>query len=325
MSGKSKIEWTDATWNPTVGCTKVTAGCRECYAERIHDMRHKAYLEGKKVPQQYAEPFGKIQLMRERLLWSTSVRGRKLIFVDSMSDLFHEAIPTYFINKVFDTMAACPEHIFQVLTKRIGRAKAVLSEYNPGVLSHTYPLPNVWIGTSVEIQETADKRIPLLLETPAAHRFLSIEPLLGPTRPILGKRYCKNCNVIHWTANPSGYGFVKQEVYCPKCGYAYGYFDNSVGCSDIEWVIVGGESGPGARSLKSEWVENLQVQCERAHVPFFFKQWGEYAPVNAGINEPAGWDGMVMKWLGKLKAGHILNGKEYREMPKEMKELREKK
>jgi len=234
MATKSSIEWTEMTWNPVTGCTKVSEGCRHCYAERLAQR-----LQAMGNPR-YARGFA--VTLHEELLdlprrWH---RGRR-IFVNSMSDLFHEQVPEEFIRRVFDTMAACPQHIFQVLTKRSQRLRE---------LAPRLPWPkHVWMGVSVE-DERVLGRIADLRQVPAAVRFLSCEPLLGPLD------------------------------HLPLDG--------------IAWVIVGGESGPGARPMSPEWVESILAQCRRAGVAFFFKQWG-------GVR--------------KDLTGRLLHGRTYDELP----------
>lgn len=233
MGAVSKIEWTDSTWSPVTGCTKVSEGCDHCYAETIaHRFAGtKAYPNGFDVtlrPERLDQP----------LRWK---RPRK-VFVNSMSDLFHEDVPDDYIARVFAVMALAPQHTFQVLTKRPGRMRSLLSseDFKSAVFLATegrfegyfpWPLPNVWLGTSVENQKWADVRIPLLLDTPTAVRFLSCEPLLGPVE------------LSPWL---------------------------------LDWVICGGESGPGARPMHPDWARSLRDQCQATTVPFHFKQWGEW-------------------------------------------------
>ncbi|MEM7737642.1 MAG: phage Gp37/Gp68 family protein [Deinococcota bacterium] len=169
----TSIEWTDETWNPVVGCTKVSQGCKNCYAKTLHDKRHKAYLDGKQMPKQYAEPFETIQLKPERLEQPLHWRNPRKIFVNSVSDLFHEQVPFEFIDRVFAIMAATPKHTYQILTKRPERMHLYLRNL------YKKPLPNVWLGTSVENQDVIH-RIDELRQVPAVLRFLSCEPLLGP-------------------------------------------------------------------------------------------------------------------------------------------------
>ena len=222
VGDKSAIEWTDATWNPVTGCTKISPGCKHCYAERLaarlHAMGNPRYRNGFQVtlhPDQIHLP----------LRW----KRPRMIFVNSMSDLFHESVPVEFIRQVFDAMSSAPWHIFQVLTKR---AKRVAQ------LANTISWPsNVWQGVSVE---NADYtwRIDHLRLVPSAVRFLSVEPLLGPIP--------------------------------------------NLSLKGIDWVIVGGESGPGNRPPDGNWVRQIRDQCVAASVPFFFKQWGGKTPKSGG-------------------------------------------
>jgi len=239
MSIQSEIEWTDATWNPVRGCTKISPGCKHCYAEtfaeRFRGVKGHPYELGfdlRTVPSKLEEP----------LRW----KKRKLIFVNSMSDLFHESVPDEYIQKVAEVMVAANWHTYQVLTKRSGRLRDLLASRLKFAGSHGH----IWWGVSVEDQEYGLPRIEHLRQAGASIRFLSIEPLLEDL----------------------------------------GTFD----LSGIDWVIVGGESGPGARPMKKDWVLSIQRQCRRNHVAFFFKQWG-------GVQ--------------KSKHGRLLNGKTYDEMP----------
>jgi protein gp37 len=279
--GPTGIEWTDATWNPVVGCTKVSPGCKHCYAKTLHDQRHKARLAGKRVPLQYAEPFEVVQLMPDRLAAPFSWRKPRKVFVNSVSDLFHEDVPEEYIARVFATMHANPRHTFQVLTKRADRMQAVLSKWGKcehGWITHDrtnpekaydgtgiivggekWPLPNVWLGVSVENQAAADERIPCLLETPARVRFLSCEPLLGPvdlTRLTYRGDRLNPLDTAHDQAAPH-----------------------------IHWCIIGGESGPGSRPFHLDWARSLQNQCDAAGVPVFFKQAGS-APFDWTRGDP---------------------------------------
>lgn len=214
MPSKSSIEWTDMTWNPVTGCTKISQGCKHCYAERmakrLQHMGQARYSNGFSVTLHE-------DLLDEPMKWTKP----RVVFVNSMSDLFHEDVPLWFIRKVFRSMEDNPQHVFQVLTKRSRRLRETVP---------LLPWPNnVWMGVSVEDQRVVD-RVRDLQEVPAAIRFLSCEPLIGPLPDL------------------------------PLTG--------------IHWVIVGGESGPGARRMDQEWVEDILAQCKHCDVPFFFKQWG---------------------------------------------------
>lgn len=214
MPSQSHIEWTEMTWNPVTGCSKITAGCKNCYAERmakrLKAMGVERYTNGFAVTLQP-------DLLEVPLHW----KEPRIVFVNSMSDLFHEKVPLKYIRKVFETIEQCPQHTFQILTKRSERLKEI---------ADLLPWPhNIWMGVSVEDGRVTN-RIDDLRLVPAALRFLSCEPLIGP-------------------------------------------LDNLV-LDGIDWVIVGGESGPKARPMKKEWVTSIHRQCREAPVPFFFKQWG---------------------------------------------------
>lgn len=249
----SKIEWTDVTWNPVVGCSKVSRGCSRCYAER---MAKRLVAMGK---EQYVGTVdghgrwtGAVNWAGEDvLLRPLGWRKPRRVFVGSMTDLFHPSVPLRWLRRIFWVMSRCPQHVFQVLTKRPERAAEVLGVYGPEYWDFLAdgPLRNVWVGTSVEDQAAADARVPELLRVPAAVRFLSCEPLLGPVDLGLA-------------------GTVPKSV-------ARGY---SIVGDWIGWVIVGGESGPRSRPMHPDWARGLRDQCVEAEVPFFFKQWGDWQP-----------------------------------------------
>ncbi len=291
MSENTKIEWTDRTWNCIRGCSRVSEGCRNCYAERMA-ARFSA-------PQNPALPFvgfvkdgkwtGRVELVPEKLAEPLSWRKPARVFVNSMSDLFHESLSDEAIAAVFGVMAGAPHHTFQVLTKRAARMRAwfewlagtarnanVTEHYtavncaiHAGVrgnarLNHQqpWPLPNVWIGVSVENQEAADERIPWLLNTPAAVRFLSCEPLLGGIQlDVLRVDDISSLDALTGVRSYSGFGGRSGHT---SQQYARG----------IDWVIVGGESGPGARPCDVAWIRSIVGQCKAASVPVFVKQLG---------------------------------------------------
>lgn len=244
MSDRSAIEWTEATWNPTTGCDRVSEGCDHCYAltlaKRLKAAGNPRYqVDGS--PTTSGPGFGLTlhwDKIEEPLRW----RRARLIFVNSMSDLFHPEVSDDFVDRVFDTMVRTPQHTYQILTKRPGRMASILRRLR------ATPLPNVWLGTSVENQRWADIRVPKLLDTPARVRFLSCEPLLGP---------------LDVTSYLDGQA---------RDGFQHG----------LDWMIVGGESGPGHRPLETLWVRRLRDQCLEANVPFFFKQWGGRTPKAGG-------------------------------------------
>ena len=231
----TRIEWTDEIWNPVTGCSHVSEGCRNCYAERLALRKLQPYDTGLPWTKQNAE--ANVKLHPERLEIPLRWKRPRRVFVNSMSDLFHEHVPVEFVDCVFKSMAFCLHHTFQVLTKRPERmcvyAKGGVERAG---LVRSWPLPNVHLGVSVENQETVGKRIPLLLETPAAVRFVSAEPLLG---------------------------LIDLSPHI-KAG------------AGIDQVIVGGESGPGARPMHPQWARSIRDQCIEMGVAFFFKQWGEW-------------------------------------------------
>ncbi|MBN1122446.1 MAG: phage Gp37/Gp68 family protein [Anaerolineae bacterium] len=236
MATKSRIEWTESTWNPVTGCTKVSPGCKNCYAERMAKRLKAMGME------KYRNGFD-VTLHPDELERPTEWRKPQMIFVNSMSDLFHEKVPLSFVNQVFAVMREASWHTFQVLTKRSER----LLELNNDI---DWP-DNVWMGVSVENDDYVF-RIDHLRQTGAIVKFLSLEPLLGPI----------------------------PNLELPG----------------IDWVIVGGESGPNARPIKREWVISIHQQCKRTHTPFFFKQWG-------GTNKKAN--------------GRTLEGRTWDEMPQQ--------
>lgn len=305
MSGQTGIEWTDATWNPVTGCTEVSPGCDHCYAKTFAE-RFRG-TEG-----HYFEQGFDVQLRPDKLTLPMTWRKPKRIFVNSMSDLFHESVPSDFIAQVFAVMALAERHTFQVLTKRHARMRWLLSssEFQTATAEHMlamtdademkdagepFPMPNVWLGVSAENQQWADIRIPALLDTPAAVRFVSAEPLLGPIT-------------------------LADEWLPVRCGNC----DCDMGCNPapggLDWVIVGGESGRGARPMHPDWARSLRDQCESAGVSFLFKQWGEYAPVSSHVPRPSpAWQRDFEKWgmsrLGKNRSGRILDGRTWDEYP----------
>jgi protein gp37 len=285
MANQSKIEWTEATWNPVTGCTRASAGCDNCYAvtmtRRLAAMGQEAKYGG--LINDGKKHFnGVVKCHPADLSIPLARRKPTMYFVNSMSDLFHDAVPFEFIDQVFATMAMCPQHTFQVLTKRPAR---MLEYFNHQVPEHTarrvshvgitsdsqrwaatkagrwWPLHNVWLGVSVENQEQADKRIPLLLQVPAAVRWLSCEPLLGP--------------LDLWK-------YLGEQVVCPVQSYGLGQCPTCKGAGTvrgIDWVVVGGEAGPGARPMHPLWAHSLRDECAAEEVPFLFKQHGDWAGI----------------------------------------------
>jgi protein gp37 len=325
----SAIEWTNETWNPLAGCTPVSAGCKNCYAakEAIRlagnphvqiAAKYAGTAEMRGAGERRRAVFtGRVNLDEAALVKPLRWRKPRRVFVNSMSDLFHEAVPDDFIRKVFGVMSLCGQHTFQVLTKRPERAADFLNSTSLGSCQawacdldiasrpihdtsalNTWPLPHVWLGTSVEDQAAADTRIPHLLRTPAAVRFLSCEPLLGPvdlSRWMPDGRVLARCSGCGTFTSDSrslsgckgycfdGTGKSCDAWPCPTCGRLHYWCGSHVGNGrpneqPFSWVIAGGESGPGARPMHPDWARSLRDQCQAAGVPFFFKQWGEWGP-----------------------------------------------
>lgn len=368
MSDTSKIEWTDATWNPVRGCSIVSKGCTNCYA-----MKQARRFSGAGGPYDGLTRMtrggpvwsGKVRLVPELLNQPLRWRKPRRIFVNSMSDLFHEDVPDEFIDKVFAVMGTCHWHTFQVLTKRPQRMLGWFSErWQPApeqsqrdlyeaqvslakrcginampafhldttgedrfdqvyaaldsvprcvdtdddrlwangksnVMARAWPFHNVWLGVSVEDQAAADERIPLLLQTPATMRWISAEPLLGP--------------IDLDSAQVDG-------IHALGCG------DQGCNCGNrgLDWVVTGGESGPKARASHPDWFRSLRDQCKAAGVPFFFKQWGEWAPIGtleetkaAGAKRALLFPALDYCFLrvGKKASGRQLDDIEHNEYP----------
>ncbi len=349
MSARTKIEWTrdadgtpGSSWNPVSGCSKTSAGCKFCYAERIFPRAYgweRVTVTLKEHLQQahgiesvtVAREFKHVKCHPDRLERPLRWRAPRRIFVNSMSDLFHEDVPEDFIDKVFAVMASAPRHTFLVLTKRPERMRSYLTDDSlydrllravytlraewpgskalPSVpLSEPtrYPLSNVWLGVSAEDQDTFEARHRLLLQTPAAVRWLSLEPLLSPI----------------------DIDFSAIDIGLEKDGHG-----NAAILGGIDWVVAGGESGPKARPMHPAWARAIREQCKAADVPFFFKQWGAWAPTNLsegwaydhpdkgrivfaeGTHDGAGGDRVVMRRFGKKAAGRELDGRTWDEYP----------
>lgn len=307
----TKIEWTEVTWNPIVGCSLASPGCTNCYAMRFAGTRlgHVSKYDGLTQPAKLGPVWtGKLAFDEKALLAPLGWKKPRMVFVNSMGDLFHEDCPDEWIDRVFAVMALCPQHTFQVLTKRSARMREYLqrrcADRTPVIQEQAnitqqpvrfaelpaWPLPNVWLGVSVEDQQRADERIPDLLATPAAIRWISAEPLIGPVDLMIP-------------------GFAK-----------------------LDWVVAGGESGPGSRPMHPDWARSLRDQCAAAGVPFFFKQWGEYHPADQrkDANQIAAMGDMGTalrsgaaysfedQWtwkIGKKRAGRLLDGALHDGMP----------
>jgi len=326
--GDTRIEWCDSVWNPVTGCTPISPGCQNCYAQRFARR-----LAGRHdYPKD--NPFT-VTLHPGRAVDPLHWRKPRRIFVCSMSDLFHEKVPFNFIDQIMAVVAISQQHTFMLLTKRPDRmllyfadpdrraeidrwrctgAKYRAKAHSWALPDSLWPLPNLWVGVTAEDQERADERIPALLWTPAALRFVSVEPMLGPIelsefKPFDGKCYCQD--------DPCGCR-PRLTPNCPETG--------------IDWVICGGETGPGARPMDPEWVRSVRDQCRNADVPFFFKSWGDLLPATQvlpaqdhifnsakKIYQSSLVDMFLGKeyWgrVGKKVAGRVLEGHEYSEFP----------
>ncbi|HEV2552748.1 MAG TPA: phage Gp37/Gp68 family protein [Bosea sp. (in: a-proteobacteria)] len=337
MADRTGIEWTDASWNPVVGCSLVSPGCTNCYAMgqaarivRCSEGLGRASTYDGTVETVKGKPVwtGKVALASEATL-TQPLRWKRprRIFVNSMGDIFHEDVPDEWIDRVFAVMALAPQHTFQILTKRAARMRGYFEKvrHEGGIcdsmsiiwqraveiaterdlMAHYQPqlrvLPNVWLGVSAEDQRRADERIPDLLATPAAIRFVSAEPLLGPI------------------------DFGNRQDGLPSNAWL-------TWLDDLDWTIVGGESGPNARPMHPDWARSIRDQCAAAGTAFFFKQWGEWSPHTAaledddggirtsprgGVNwqaeKPGGAFGVFR--VGKARAGRLLDGVAHDAMP----------
>lgn len=346
MADGTKIEWTDATWNPITGCSVVSPGCTNCYAMKLAGTRLKNHptREGLTNDSKAGPVWnGQVRFNESMLLDPLRWRRPRMIFVCAHGDLFAENVPDDWIDQVFAVMALAPQHTFQVLTKRPERMRDYLTDSaaqdriqnaafkldpDDGATlcadiqigsDRLLPLPNVWLGVSVEDQRRAEERIPVLLETPAAVRWISAEPLLGPID-------------------------IRRHI-------EVGHIDSELGLSNpgLDWVVAGGESGHNARPMHPDWARSLRDQCAAADVPFLFKQWGEwgkadfkpsgtpgaYAIATAGpdtefwpqhvlkvdsyprqINLFGG--GKVLQRVGKRAAGRLLDGVEHNAFPRRL-------
>jgi len=277
MAENTNIEWADHTFNPWQGCTKVSPGCDHCYAEARQDKRLHVVQWGPGQPRKRTKTWGDpVKWNKAHAEFFAEHGRRQRVFCASLADVFDNEVPPQWRVDLFRLIADTPNLDWLLLTKRIGNAAAMIEQAVAGVLSARqptktpiWPWPNVWLGATIVNQEEADRDIPKLLATPARVRFLSMEPLLGPVdvRRFLGEQ-CREGSVPHWSGDPD------RTMACPRCGGA----ELVGGCSGVDWVIVGGESGPGARPTHPDWVRSLRDQCKAAGVPFLFKQWGEWAP-----------------------------------------------
>jgi protein gp37 len=313
------------TWNPIIGCSKVSAGCENCYAERmavrLSGIEKTAYYSMVTCRTAHTLPTawtGRTELIQSQLTKPMKWKKPRVVFVCSMGDLFHENTSFEDIDQIFATMASCQQHIFILLTKRAGKMHQWFnwkdtSWKNEGMqgneriryyawMNHgkeieyedwKWPLPNVWLGVTAENQETANERLPYLIKIPAAIKLVSVEPMLGPL------------NISMWMAT----------------GWTEPPYDDV-----INWVICGGESGPGSRPMHPDWVRSLRYQCKEAEVPFFFKQWGEWMPMDQVNDEQFfaskeskevgyGYTSNTVFKVGKKAAGNLLDGERWEQYP----------
>ncbi|KTS30484.1 hypothetical protein NS228_12800 [Methylobacterium indicum] len=339
MAEHTDIEWSDATWQVITGCSVATPGCTNCYAMRLagtrlqhHPSRAGLTRDTKAGPVWTGEVRFNEQWLTQPLTWR---RPRK-IFAAAHGDLFHEAVPDDVLDRVFAVMALCPQHTFQVLTKRAGRMRSYMTAPNRKraiaarvmciselrarevgshkgriALDHfsrcfagSGPFPNIWLGVSVEDQRRADERIPDLLATPAAVRWISAEPLLGPVD-------LKN---------------IQPQDRAELDALRGMDFDQGLPCARLDWVVVGGESGPGARPMHPDWARSLRDQCAAAGVPYLFKQQGAWAEVaehprgrfvssEPDVEAIQSQGPAFMAPIGKKAAGRLLDGIEHNGSP----------
>jgi len=337
MGDNSKIDWTDATWNPIRGCSRCSPGCAHCYAEALAVRFCDPGQWGHGIATRDGGWTGAIHLAEDRLTLPLRWKRPRRIFVTSISDPFHPSVSDEMLDRIFAVMTLARHHTFQLLTKRSARMRTYLDAddtwlrvaratvamavgemrwSNPAGTDGWWPLPNLWVGVSVENQGAADERIPRLLATPAARRFLSCEPLLGPLD-------------LGCTPHPPNRLRDDDDIAdgVDPLRYMGGHLD---------WIIAGGESGPNARPMHPDWIRDLCDQCAAAGVPFFFKQWGEWAPTSNLRGPRTDWvivdrDGdidvpddrwpddtareVAMERVGKRAAGHLLDGREHRTFP----------
>lgn len=350
MADTSKIEWTDATWNIITGCTLVDEGCRHCYAAHLitswpaignHPSRKGLARKNAAGESKFT---GEVRFNEDWLDQPLRWKKPRKIFVCAHGDLFHETVPDEWIDRVFAVMALAPQHTFQVLTKRPERAAAYLNgdglemgdasrganiaciaqddfhqhlhgstfftpignEEEPQAVLTTWPLPNVGLGTSISDQASADQRIPHLLAAPAAVRFISAEPLLGPV-DIETWLHNDDCAASRRVSRQHG------ETPICHCGERKGPH------GFIDWVIVGGESGPHARPMLNDWARSLRDQCAVAGVPFLMKQWGEHEADEIGPEDARSTSypprHVIFRKVGKARAGRKLDGVEHNGFP----------
>lgn len=371
MSDGTKIEWTDATWNPITGCSVVSPGCTNCYAMRLAGTRLQHHPSRAGLTRETkAGPVwnGTVRFNQEWLTQPLRWKRPRTVFVCAHGDIFHEDVPDAWIDQIFAVMALSPHHTFQVLTKRAARMRAYLSHHRwhlwaaagraidpilwqnlPTIMGgDCTPVPNVWLGVSAEDQERADERVPELLATPAAIRFVSAEPLLGPisfvstlggTLWMGGQRGCDGTHQHGGRAGETIHGILHKRD--PRI--LHHHHDDR--CRrGLDWIIVGGEAGRGARPMHPDWARQIRDQCASAGTAFFFKQHGDWSAFYDRDHDDPDWrccprvDGqmgrgaeryhnlaggmgfhgervLAMRNVGKKKAGRLLDGVEHNAMP----------
>jgi protein gp37 len=329
MADTTNISWTDATWNIITGCTLVDEGCRNCYAAHLAAnwpalARHPSRAGlARNNADGVAKFTGEVRFNEQWLDQPLRWRKPRRIFVCAHGDLFHESVPDDWIDRVFAVMALCPQHSFQVLTKRPERMRAYLkAEYRRALIGEQmrrvaqieasesvmtlWPLPNVWLGTSISDQASAEARIPDLLRTPAAVRFVSAEPLLGPVR----------LDYIAFGGDDI-FGVLNALSGIEGC---LEHSERWPASAKLDWVICGGESGKNARPMHPGWARSLRDQCVAAGVPFHFKQWGEWTSAmqmtgTTGISSAPAKDGHFAHPHRRRVIGGSLDGQCFQGLP----------
>ena len=340
---KSKIEWTEYSWNPVTGCTPASEGCQNCYAKRMANR-----LRGR-CGYPADDPF-KVTMHEDRLGEPLRWKQPRRVFVCSMGDLFHEDVKDEWIARIWWVMGQCAGyldpsryrgHTFIILTKRPERMQKWLNGWNDRETRRQWiesfgevydwmsgpkywpdVLPNVWLGVTAENQARADERIPLLLQIPAAVRFVSVEPMLGPVDLTSYLPCCSCCDAPIDKTDPAWrWNGICWEHKCPDNPPQSGYFAAYAG---VDWVICGGETGPGARPMHPDWVRNLRDQCQTAGVPFFFKSWGDWVtpsqmPLKTYRETEDYGSGIgisdAVQRVGKKRAGRLLDGRTWDMVP----------
>ncbi|WOJ89684.1 phage Gp37/Gp68 family protein [Methylocapsa polymorpha] len=297
VDSRLEMEWADATWDPLAGCTRKSAACRHCYAEALTAASSQSGLWGHgfaEIGPKGPAWTGQIALLEDRLALPLGWENPRRIFVNALSDLFHESLPVETIDRIFAVMALAPRHTFLVLTKRpktmqpyladpaapgriAGAMEAIAAKDGTPHKIDAWPLPNVWLGVTAENQKEADRRIPLLLETPAAVRWIAAEPLLESLDLKIGT----------WLRDAP---------------------DGSAGAK-LDWIVAGGETGPEAQPCHPDWARSLRDQCAKSGAAFFWRQWGEHIPA-AGVEADSAQATDKMSWerIGARPASRFLDG-----------------